>query len=156
MWFEWLKIFRVRTLIWVPIDALLTLFQRAILALLTLPKSNFSTVDTLPKSNFSTVDTLPKSNFSFVDTLPKSNFLGNENKKDTFLVNFRNFLPPTFCKRCANNSKFSEILVLVKLQRINSNHEYNTIVTLTAHLQRVDLFNILRISSQIYSLRVTS
>ena len=46
-----------------------------------------------------------------------------------------NFLPPNFCKRCANNSKFPDILVLVELQRIYSKHEYYTIATLMTHLQ---------------------
>ena len=46
-----------------------------------------------------------------------------------------NFLPPNFCKRCANNSKFPDMLVLVELQRIYSKHEYYTIATLMTHLQ---------------------
>ena len=61
-------------------------------------------------------------NFCPFDTIPKSNFSGYL-KKDTFLANFWQLLPPNFCKRCGNNLKCSEILVLVELQRTCNNHE---------------------------------
>ena len=50
------------------------------------------------------------------------------------------FLPPNFCKRCENNFKCSEILVLVEFQRVDNNHEHHINFTLMALLQRVDFF----------------
>ena len=65
------------------------------------------------------------------------------------MANFGDFSPPNFSKRCENNLKYSEILVLVELQRICNNHDYHITFTLMAHLQRVDFLTILTISSQI-------
>ena len=49
-------------------------------------------------------------------------------EKDTFLTKFGHFYP---FKRCVNNLKYLEILILVELQRICNNHEYHTLFTLT-------------------------
>ena len=74
---------------------------------------------------------------------------------EEFWANFGHFLPANFCKLCTSNLKWSEILILVGLQRVRNNHECQ-FLTLMPHLQRVDFYNILTISSQIYLLKVAS
>ena len=66
--------------------------------------------------------------------------------KEQFLRKFKmasswHFLPLNCCKRCVDNLKCSEILVIIELQRTCNNFEYHATFTLIVHLQRAAFDN---------------